>query len=89
VIWVETARADRPVGVRLVVRDDGAGLPDGVRNIFEAPYQTTGVEGTWLGLSITRDIVEGHGGTIDLRSHVGAGTTWTILLPVATGGGVG
>jgi two-component system NtrC family sensor kinase len=89
VIWVETGRADSPAGVRLVVRDDGIGVPDEVRTFFEGSFQTTEVEKTWFGLSITRGIVEGHGGTIDLRSHAGAGTTWTILLPGTTGTRVG
>jgi len=82
VIWVETARADSPAGARLVVRDDGLGVPDEVRTFFEGPFQTAEVDKTWFGLSITRAIVEGHNGTIDLRSHAGAGTTWTILLPI-------
>jgi signal transduction histidine kinase len=89
VIWVETAPTGPPAGVRLVVRNDGAGVPDEVPTIFEAPLRTTELEATRFGLSITRGIVEDHGGTIDLRSHADAGTTWTILLPGVTGCGAG
>jgi PAS domain S-box-containing protein len=75
--------------VAVEVSDTGAGIPPAVLpRIFE-PFFTTkpaGV-GTGLGLSICRNIVEGLGGTIELKSQPGAGTTVRVVLPVASGAG--
>lgn len=85
VVWVETAFTDPPAGVRFVVRDDGNGVPDEVRAIFGEPCLTTEPESMRLGLSITRGIIESHGGTVELRSQTGAGTTWIVRLPGRNG----
>ena len=70
-------------GVRLVVQDQGTGIPpDRLDKLFE-PYFTTKPKGTGLGLVIARQIVEDHGGTIEIASEVGQGTTVTIELPGA------
>jgi signal transduction histidine kinase len=68
-----------PARVRIEVRDQGLGVDD-VERIFE-PHYTTKVKGTGLGLAITRQIVEEHGGEIQVESPPGQGTTVTILLP--------
>jgi two-component system, NtrC family, sensor kinase len=87
-VWVETACTnDRPAGVCLVVRDDGPVMPDAVRANPGEPRPMTEPEGAGLGLSIIRDIVESHGGTIELRSRAGEGTTRIILLPGRNGKG--
>jgi PAS domain S-box-containing protein len=70
--------------VRLRVSDTGAGMPaDVVDHIFE-PFFTTKSEGagTGLGLSTVYGIITQAGGTITIQSQPGAGTTFTILLPV-------
>jgi CheY-like chemotaxis protein len=70
--------------VRLRVSDTGAGMPaDIVDHIFE-PFFTTKSEGagTGLGLSTVYGIIVQAGGTITIQSQPGAGTTFTILLPV-------
>jgi signal transduction histidine kinase len=85
VIWVETACPDPPAEVRLVVRDDGNGVPDAVPAIFERPSLATVPESTGLELSIARRIVETHGGMTEFRSHAGAGTTWIVRLPGRNG----
>jgi PAS domain S-box-containing protein len=65
----------------LVVRDTGCGMPpDRVSRIFE-PFFTTKASGTGLGLSTVYGIVEKFGGTIQVTSKEGLGTTFTVLLP--------
>jgi signal transduction histidine kinase len=67
--------------VVLEVRDDGPGIPPDVRErIFEVFYSSRG-GGTGLGLPIARQIVERHGGMIEMESEVGRGTTFRIRLP--------
>jgi signal transduction histidine kinase/DNA-binding response OmpR family regulator len=74
--------------VVLVVRDSGMGIPEEeLPRIFEefkqlepAPGQTS--EGTGLGLALTKRFAELHGGWVEVRSHVGRGSTFTIHLPV-------
>ncbi len=55
--------------------------PDQVEHLFEPFSSTTG--GTGLGLSIVYQIIRDHGGTINVRSREGQGTTITIELPVS------
>ena len=69
--------------VRIVVADEGKGIPpETLPNIFR-PFFTTKGHGTGLGLSLARRIVESHGGQIDVASQVGKGTQFTIQLPIA------
>jgi signal transduction histidine kinase len=68
--------------VRLTIHDTGAGIEPGLlANIFD-PFITTKSSGTGLGLAITHDIVQQHGGRIEVESRVGEGTTFTLCLPV-------
>lgn len=67
--------------VRLEVSDTGTGLPPGL-DIFE-PFTTTKSQGTGLGLTIVRQIVAAHNGTLTYHSPPGQGTTFTLELPVA------
>jgi len=64
------------------VADNGRGIsPDHLPHIFR-PFFTTRGEGTGLGLSLVRRIVEDHQGRIDVTSTVGKGTTFTVILPL-------
>ena len=68
--------------LRIAFTDTGRGMsPDQVEHLFEPFSSTTG--GTGLGLSIVYQIIRDHGGTINVRSRVGQGTTITVELPVA------
>jgi signal transduction histidine kinase len=67
--------------VQIAVSDTGKGIPaDSQEKIF-APFFTTKEKGTGLGLAFVREIVADHGGTLDVDSAVGRGTTFTITLP--------
>jgi two-component system NtrC family sensor kinase len=68
--------------VELSCTDAGVGIPpDRLAKIFD-PFYSTKEMGTGLGLSVVYGIVERHGGTIDIRSDVGKGTTVSLRLPV-------
>ncbi len=68
--------------VLVTVADTGAGIdPAALPNIFD-PFFTTKESGTGLGLAITYDIIQRHGGRIDVESQVGRGTTFKVWLPV-------
>jgi signal transduction histidine kinase len=69
-------------GFEISFRDSGCGIaPDSLQRIFE-PFYTTKPDGTGLGLAVTRKIIEGHGGTLDIESENGKGTTVTVRLPL-------
>jgi len=64
------------------VTDNGRGIPaENLPNIFR-PFYTTKGDGTGLGLSLARRIVEDHHGRINVTSTVGKGTTFAVLLPL-------
>jgi two-component system nitrogen regulation sensor histidine kinase GlnL len=65
------------------VSDRGSGIPPEVQRHLFNPFFTTKDSGTGLGLPISVRIVEEHGGTIEVQSRVGEGTTFRVLLPLA------
>jgi signal transduction histidine kinase len=68
--------------LKITVSDNGKGIKeDLVAQIFQ-PFFTTKSDGTGLGLSICQKTIAAHGGTIDVKSHAGQGTTFTIFLPI-------
>jgi two-component system NtrC family sensor kinase len=71
--------------VLVQVRDTGIGIaPENMTKIFDPFFTTKDVgRGTGLGLAVCYGILSDHGGRLDVRSTVGAGTTFTITLPVA------
>jgi two-component system NtrC family sensor kinase len=61
--------------------DTGHGIdPEHLEHIFE-PFFSTKEEGTGLGLSVSYNVVQRHGGEITFQSKVGEGTTFTVWLP--------
>jgi two-component system NtrC family sensor kinase len=66
----------------VTVKDNGKGIsPDSLPKIFR-PFFTTRKEGTGLGLSLAKGIVQSHGGNIDATSALGQGTQFHIHLPI-------
>lgn len=80
----------RQVGdwVEISIRDDGCGIADEhVKQIFDPFFTTKPVgKGTGLGLNVSYNIIQSHGGAIQVDSVVGKGTTFTIQLPIAGNG---
>ncbi len=70
--------------VHIEVSDDGPGIPkENIEKIFRPFFSSKGYgKGTGLGLSIAKRIVTEHGGNISVKSQVGKGTVFTIVLPV-------
>ncbi len=68
--------------VGIDVQDNGPGIPEEIRDRIFNPFFTTKDEGTGLGLTVSRRIVEEHGGRIMVASELYKGSTFTIELPV-------
>ena len=85
-IDVHLARQDGHATLSVV--DHGIGIPEPERKDLFAPFSRTtaarqmGVEGTGLGLYISRQIVEAHGGTIHFEETPGGGATFLVCLPL-------
>lgn len=81
-----TIRA-RPIDgawVELEVADNGPGIPESVRpHVFTPFYTTKGADrGTGLGLPISREIIERHGGSVDVRNEPNGGACFRVRLPI-------
>jgi signal transduction histidine kinase len=89
-------RGELRFGVRRVdgdacisVRDTGIGIPpESLDKIFERFYRAPGAEnvvrGSGLGLNVAKALVEAHGGSMDVESVLGEGTTFQIYLPLSS-----
>jgi signal transduction histidine kinase/CheY-like chemotaxis protein len=84
-----TVTAGRRAGrVRVTVVDDGPGIPaESIGRVFDPFFTTKGERGTGLGLCLSQQIVERHGGTITAESVFGQGATFTFTVPIADGPG--
>jgi signal transduction histidine kinase len=75
---------------RLEVNDNGPGIPAAaVTRLFDRFYRVPGADstGSGLGLALVREIVDWHGGCIDVESTVGAGSVFRVTLPIVEGVG--
>jgi len=84
-LTLKTGLAGEPRQAEIQVEDDGAGIsPEALERLFE-PFFTTkeAGSGVGLGLAVSRQIVQRHGGEIAVRSEPGRGTTFTVRLPLA------
>lgn len=79
VVTVRSAR--RPGGVALMVEDHGHGMTPDVLARAQEPFYTTRPDGLGLGLSLSRSILESHGGSLTIESNAGRGTTVFVHLP--------
>jgi signal transduction histidine kinase len=68
--------------VAIEVEDSGVGIPPAVVDRVFNPFFSTKESGTGLGLALTHKIIEDHGGSIDVRSTPGVGTTFRLVLPL-------
>jgi PAS domain S-box-containing protein len=82
-VWAEALATPR--WVRLVVSDNGCGMPEDVRRRAMDPFFTTKSRGlgTGLGLALVRGVVEGAGGSIQIASEPGCGTIVSMTLPAS------
>ncbi len=83
-LTITTAEVEGAHGRALAVRfsDTGPGIPPERRGQIFEPLFTTRTDGTGLGLSTSKRIVERHGGTLTVESEVGVGSTFTVTLPL-------
>ncbi|MFN2133302.1 MAG: ATP-binding protein [Anaerolineae bacterium] len=84
-LHVRAGHTEEPAGVEVSFADTGAGIaPQEVARLFEA-FHSTKQLGLGLGLYVSRNILQEHGGRIDVQSEVGQGATFTVWLPVEGG----
>jgi two-component system nitrogen regulation sensor histidine kinase NtrY len=79
VIETQLDRANRLV--RVIVADDGPGIPEVEREKLFLPYYSTKRRGSGLGLAIVRRIIAEHGGSVEVGDSSPHGTRFTIELP--------
>jgi signal transduction histidine kinase len=80
-VLVKTVKA-KGWGVEYQVIDNGCGMDkESKEKIFQGFYSTKGTKGTGIGLMITKKMVDGHKGIIEVESEKGAGSKFIIKLP--------
>lgn len=70
---------------RIVVSDDGAGVPSAIRGRLFEPFITTRAHGTGLGLAVVQAVVRAHGGSVTVCSVPGGGSSFAVELPILSG----
>jgi PAS domain S-box-containing protein len=78
---IDMTPTEDPPGVKVSLKDTGEGIPSQVLPHIFDPFYSTKPDGLGLGLFVTQNIVEEHGGSIEVESESGAGTTFTVWLP--------
>lgn len=81
-VTLSTTFDPQEIKITLKVEDNGPGMSPELQNrIFEPFFSTKGSRGTGLGLAVVKKTIEEHGGTLNVESEVGVGTTFTLVLP--------
>ncbi len=89
-VEVRARTVDAATAIEIVVEDTGSGIdPALLPRVFERFARGRGSRGSGLGLTIARDLVRAHGGTIAVESELGRGTTFRVLLPTDRAGATG
>jgi two-component system NtrC family sensor kinase len=83
-ITIRTRLVEDQNAIQYEIADTGPGIPESIRGKIFDPFFTTKPQGvgTGLGLWISYNIIEQHGGKIDLKTETGQGTTFTVTLPL-------
>ncbi|MBI3583001.1 MAG: GAF domain-containing protein [Nitrospinae bacterium] len=81
VITIKTEPLSGEEGVTISISDTGGGIPPEILDNIFNPFFTTKRQGTGLGLSLSKKIIESHGGTIGIDNRIGEGATFIITLP--------
>ncbi|GAJ99127.1 PAS domain-containing sensor histidine kinase [Geomicrobium sp. JCM 19055] len=66
---------------RIKAADNGSGIPAEILNKLGEPFTTTKDKGTGIGISLSKKLIEDHGGTFKIESEVNVGTVVTLMLP--------
>jgi len=83
-LQVSTGHSEEPTGVLIRFSDSGFGISvDAIERLFE-PFYSTKPNSLGLGLFISHSIVQEHGGRIEVQSQKGAGTTFSVWLPLSS-----
>ncbi len=84
IVRIKTSRDEQTKTVAIELGNTGKGIPtELLEKIFQPFFTTKGKgKGTGLGLAVSKRIVEGHGGTIEVRNNIPEGVTFTVLLPI-------
>ncbi|MDP1664285.1 MAG: ATP-binding protein [Methylobacter sp.] len=76
------SRLTRNNNIQVEVEDNGSGINEDQKQKILTPFYTTKAEGMGMGLSISRSLIEAHGGTFDFHSAYGKGATFYFTLPI-------
>lgn len=68
--------------IKIYIKDSGTGIPKNILEKIKEPFFTTKQKGTGLGVPLSNEIIEGHGGKLDYKSKEGEYTLVTITLPI-------
>lgn len=81
-VWIAVREVEGRRELRFTVRDNGHGMDEAILGRIFEPFFSTKPAGTGVGLSITREVVRRHRGTMTIESARGSGTTFHVQLPI-------